>query len=256
MGKEKRTIETVAARIVMGIMVAFLLSVLVVAIAIKAGAADLYKMDHDIETVVYEVHADDSLLEKIYKGYNNGVYAAKNYVDAYSKELLFGRQKMVEAAVTYKHAIGWKMYAPGEYNSILYLEDGYLANANPKEDAESIQKIATKIKGLRDAAQEAGSTFLYMQTPGNIDKYGDFNINNVKDFANYNADLLLEDLQGYGIDCLDLRENIHARVADYHSLFFKADHHWRQPVALWATGELAAYMNDRYQTGLDRKSVV
>ena len=249
--KQKNIITKISTRIVICIMALFLLSIIGCAIAIKCGATDLFKMDHDIETQVYEVNQDDPFLQKIYKGYNNGIYATENYVDAYSKELLLGRHKMVEAAVTYKNLIGWKIFAPGEYNSILYLDDGYMANANGKESAEAIQKIATKIKGLKDTAEAAGSKFFYMQTPGNVDKFGDPKINNVKDFANYNADLLIEDLEGYGIECFDLRDNIHETFDDYHSLFFKTDHHWRQPVALWATSELSVYLNENYNLGFD-----
>lgn len=247
----KRSVETISTRIVIIIMVLFLLSVIACAIAVKCGATELFQMDHDIETIVYEIDEDDSLIEKTYKGYSNAVYAAENYVDAYSKELLLGRQKMVEAAVTFKNLMGWKIYAPGEYNSILYLEDGYLANANVKETPESIQKIATKIKGLKDTAEESGAEFFYMQTPGNINKYGDPKYNGIKDHANENADLLIEDLKNYGIECFDIRENIRDTFEDYHSLFFKTDHHWRQPVALWACGELTGYLNSHYGKSYD-----
>ncbi len=246
MEKKNSVFEKISAGIVIGIMIAFLLSIAGCAIAIKCGAADLFKMDHDIETKIYEVRKDDPFVTRLHKNYENSAYAARNYVEAYSNDLLPGRHRIVEAAVTCKKLIGWKLYAPGEYNSILYLDNGYLANANEKESAESIHKIATKIKGLKDAAEMAGAEFLYMQTPGNIDKYGDEGINNVKDHANGNADMLLSDLKGYGIDCLDLREDIHDTFEDYHSIFFKTDHHWRQPAALWATSRLAGYLNESY----------
>ncbi len=251
MQEKKGIFERIATRIVIVIMVLFLLSVIGVAIAVKCGATELFKMDHDIETEVYEINEKDPLFQKIYKGYNNGIYAAENYVEAYSKDLLLERHRMVEAAVTYKNLIGWRLYAPSEYTSILYLDDGYLANANTKESAESIQKIATKIKALKDCCEETGAEFFYMQTPGNVNKFGDEKINNVKDFANYNADLLIEDLRSYGIECFDLRDNIRDTFDDYHSLFFRTDHHWRQPVALWATGELSVYLNEHYQLGMD-----
>lgn len=251
MEKKKITFETIASRIVIGIMALFLLSVIAVSIAIHSGADSLFQMDHDIETTVHEIQPDDSPFETIYKGYSNAVYAAQNTAEAYSRDLLFGRTKMVEAAVRYKNLIGWKLYAPGEYNSILYLDDGYLANANAKESEESIQKIATKIKSLKDCAEESGARFLYMQTPGNIDKYGDPGINGVKDFANQNADLLLKDLTAYGIDCLDLRENIHETYSDYHSIFYRTDHHWKHSVAVWAAGELTSFLNTKYGYSFD-----
>ena len=244
--EQEGRVEKIITRVIIGILFAFLLSIIVVAILIKAGRTELFRMDHSIETKVYEIREEDNLLQRVSKGYGNAVYAAKNYTDAYSNDLLLGRRKIVETEVRYKNLIGFKIYAPGEYNSLLYLEDGYLASANPKESPEAIQKIATKIKGLSDTAKETGATFFYMQTPGNIDKYGDPEINQVQDFANYNADLLVEDLKAYGIDCLDIRDNMHVACDDYRSLFFRTDHHWRQPVALWATNELCQYMQEQY----------
>ncbi|MCQ2530195.1 MAG: DHHW family protein [Lachnospiraceae bacterium] len=245
MGKEGR-VEKIITRIILGIMVVFLLLILAVFIAIKSGATELFKMDRSIETKVYDIKAEDDAFAKIYKGYSNGIYAAKNYTEAYSNDLLLGRTALVENEVRYKNLIGWKLFAPTEYNSILYLDNGYLAGANKKESSETIGNIATKIKSLKDVSEEAGAKFFYLQTPGNIDKFGDEGINRVKDFANDNADALIADLKDYGIQCLDLRDNIEATFEDYHSLFFRTDHHWRQPVALWATNELCSYMEEQY----------
>lgn len=245
MDKEGK-VEKIITRIVIGICFLFMVLIIACAIAIKAGASSLFKMDHSIETRVYEVNADDDIFTKVYKGYNNAAYAVKNYTDAYSNDLLLGRTQIVENEVRYKHALGFTIFAPGEYNSLLYLDNGYLASANPKETKEDVQKIATKIKSLKDVAQESGAGFIYMQTPGNIDKFGDNGINQVKDFANYNADLLVEDLRGYGIECFDIRDNMHASFDDYRSLFFRTDHHWRQPIALWATNELCSVLNKNF----------
>lgn len=251
MKKHERIIEKISTRIVMIIMVLFLLTIIGVAIAIKAGADDLFQLDHDIETEIYPAVEGDSFFVKVYKGYNNAVYAAENYVDAYSKDLLPGRTKMVEGAVRWKNLIGWKLFAPGEYNSILYLDNGYLANANVKESPESIRKISSKIKGLKDYSEESGAEFLYLQTPGNVDKFGDEKINGIKDHANENADLLLDYLKGSGVTCLDLRDLIHEKIPDYHSLFFRTDHHWKQSSALWAAGELSEYLNQNYGKNYD-----
>lgn len=232
-------------------MFGFMVSIIVCAIAIGTGNKKLAKMDHDIETKIYDIDFHDSFIEKLYKGYNNGVYAAENYVKAYSNDLLLGRRKIVENEVRYKDLIGWKIFAPTEYNSLLYLDNGYLAGANKKETPEVIHSIASKIKSLKDTAEESGAIFFYMQTPGNINKYGDPEINNIKDYANYNADRLLVDLRNYEIPCLDLRENIEATFEDYHSLFFRNDHHWRQPVSLWATNEMCKYMEEKYALPYD-----
>lgn len=244
--KEENKFHKVMTRIVIAIMIAFLVSIIVVFIAIKLGAKDLYTMDHGIETKVYELSEEDNVLSDLYKKYNNTIYAGQNYVNAYSNDLLFGRTVMVENASRYKKLIDWKLYAPSEYNSILYLDDGHLASANPKEKKEDIQKIATKINSLKNSAVKAGSQFVYIQSIGNIDKYGDKKINNVKDFANYNADILLEDLNKYGIDCMDLREAAHEEIDNFHDLFYITDHHWKVESALWGTKKIAGYLNQNY----------
>lgn len=249
--KNENKFHKVMTRIVIGIMIAFLISVIACFAAIRLGAKELFQMDHDIETKVYEINDDDTLIEKIYKGYSNGVYAGKNYTDAYSNDLLLARTAFVENAVRYKNMIGWKIYAPGEYNSILYLDNGYLASANEKESKESIQKIATKINSLKEASEKEGAKFLYIQTPGNLDKYADEGLNEVKDFANCNTDLLINDLQSMSITCYDLREDVHNENKDFHSLFYKTDHHWKQESALWATSRIAEYLNSNYGYGLN-----
>lgn len=247
-------VEKIITRIVIGICFLFLALIIFCAIAIKAGVSSLNVLDHSIDTKVYEVNPEDNVFSKIYKGYNNGVYAAKNYTDAYSNDLLIGRTKIVENEVRYKRDLmGFKIYAPSEYNSLLYLEDGYLASANPKETKESIQKIATKINGLKDVVEGTGADFIYIQTPGNIDKFGDKDINQIKDYANYNADLLVDDLRAYGIHCFDIRDDIHESFDIYRCLFFRNDHHWKQPVALWATSEISKELNKDFGFKYDDK---
>ena len=85
MEKKKITFETIATRIVIGIMALFLVSVIAVFVAIRFGADSLFQMDHDIETTVHEIEPDDSPVEKLYKGYSNAVYAAENTAEAYRK---------------------------------------------------------------------------------------------------------------------------------------------------------------------------
>ncbi|MCF0143476.1 MAG: hypothetical protein HUJ75_08885, partial [Parasporobacterium sp.] len=247
-------------------MIVFALSVLGVFIAIKCGAEDLWKMDHDIQTVAQEPADDDTLADTVSKNYINGIYGFKNYMNAYTNELLLGRTTLAEAGAGYKKVIGFKVYAPGEYDSILYLDNGYLASANGSENPEDIGAIATKIKKLKETSEAAGAQFVYFQTPGNIDKFGDKDINNKLDFANANADMLIADLKSYGIEVLDYRDVIRERelassqmitaeekYENYHSIFYKTDHHWRIESAFEATRWLEGQLTDRYSIALNKE---
>ena len=76
--QQEGKVEKIITRIIIGILFAFLISIIAVAIAIKAGKTELFRMDHSIETKVYEIGQEDNFLQRISKGYSNAVFAAKN----------------------------------------------------------------------------------------------------------------------------------------------------------------------------------
>ncbi|MGN1201664.1 MAG: DHHW family protein, partial [Eubacterium sp.] len=71
------------------------------------------------------------------------------------------------------------------------------------------------------------------------------------DFANDNADELLNGLSGRNIGVLDLRENIHQAGLNHHELFYVTDHHWKAETGLWAAGEISNYLNEQYDLGIE-----
>ena len=113
--------------------------------------------------------------------------------------------------------------------------DGVWSFVYPKADTRE------KVFSLADLAQtveQSGAKFLYVQAPFKVDPYGDFAVNGRFDFTNKNCDKFLQQLNGQGIETLDLRQNLHqwaqAEQISYHDFFFRTDHHWKPQTALRA----------------------
>ena len=68
---------------------------------------------------------------------------------------------------------------------------------------------------------------------------------------NRNMDLFLERISLEGIEYLDLRENIREQGLDSMTMFYKGDHHWNVPAALWASRETAEKLNESFGYDID-----
>ena len=120
------------------------------------------------------------------------------------------------------------------------LNDGYYIFAfnriNMTERADSVAEFAR-------FAKENGAGFCYVNVLAKTNKFADSEVRGI-DYANDNADELLEKLQERGVDTLDLREYAKGfSPSKYHALFFRTDHHWLPTTGMWAAGILADKLN-------------
>lgn len=156
----------------------------------------------------------------------------KNISEWTGKHLL-GYYKLAETGRAYEDDIGWQLISPVQ--EIAPLGDGVWSFVYPKADTRE------KVFSLADLAQtveQSGAKFLYVQAPFKVDPYGDFAVNGRFDFTNKNCDEFLQQLNGQGIETLDLRQDLHqwaqAEQISYHDFFFRTDHHWKPQTALRA----------------------
>lgn len=63
-------------------------------------------------------------------------------------------------------------------------------------------------------------------------------------YSNRNADKLIARLREEDIPVIDLREEIVKENKDIKDVFYRTDHHWTTPSALWATGIIAEGLNE------------
>ena len=73
----------------------------------------------------------------------------------------------------------------------------------------------------------------------------------VESYSNRNMDLFLHRIREAGINALDLRDIIIKEKINISYLFYRTDHHWTVPAALWATGKIAQALNEYCGYGID-----
>ncbi|MDO4219415.1 MAG: DHHW family protein [Synergistaceae bacterium] len=161
----------------------------------------------------------------------------------YASESLAFYKKIIEAANIYVKAIGWNFVSFKEYNGTVKLADEYLTSYCAKKN---VTDQFNAIRELNDYCKNNKIDFLYVQTPSKISQYDDKDMSGFVDFANQNANELLQRLRATSIDTFDIREAIHKAGFNNHSLFYRTDHHWRTTTGIWAAQQILKYCCDKY----------
>ena len=165
----------------------------------------------------------------------------KERLQRYVTENLLGYHKIVETAKKYEDALCWNMVSVFDYNAVIKLKDGYLTSYTMSLD---IMHDAEAVKELSDFCEERGIDFMYINFPAKICKSEDKEISGVLDFANQNADKLLDMLKEAGVKNYDFRKNLHEAGMKHHESFYVTDHHWKAETGLWAAGEILKILRD------------
>jgi hypothetical protein len=134
-------------------------------------------------------------------------------------------------------------------NNVYKLSNGHLTTIAQQQD--SLLEYAGNMKALYDFLDEKGIDLLYVQAPHKNSKFEDLLPPGVIDYTNANADEFLKLITQEGIDNIDLRQAIQDEGLDHYGMFFKTDHHWTPEAGLWASGEIAAYLNTHYGFDFD-----
>lgn len=179
---------------------------------------------------------DSRLLNSKVNKFINKVDSTEGKIEEFTSDILVGYRQFVEMAKRYERMIGWNISVYSDYNSVIELDDGYLAVFSEKID---VNPLARSVEMLNSYCQQKGVSFIYVQAPSKISENIDSNISGKLDFSNQNADELIKLLTDSGISVLDLREEINNENLNHHELFYKTDNHWKAETGLWATGVLA-----------------
>lgn len=167
----------------------------------------------------------------------------KTKINDFTTAYLPGYDSFVYLSNKYKNAIGWNFASYSEYNGILELNDGYLSSITEKRN---VNNAAQEVISLSNACEEMGVEFTYVLAPEKLCTVEDTDYSGSVDYSNQNADEFLLLLASEGIECLDLRENIHAQGLNHHSMYFRTDHHWIPETGLWAACEILFNVSDCY----------
>ena len=138
----------------------------------------------------------------------------------------------------------------GHFNGVTFLTDGRLM-LDTLENRPFLYERADAILELRNYLNDEGIPFLYVRVPNKIQDNTllpvAFSDNNII----ANADFLFNMLDEYGVDTIDLRDEMIKDDIDFTSAFFQGDHHWTADTALWAFGKIANFANREYGFQID-----
>lgn len=165
-------------------------------------------------------------------GVNENVFARTSYIN------LFG----LSSKLLNKHYI----IDTNATNSVVKDNNGHLQFiCFPVDTKPYVDQIAE----VKEVLDETGTPLVYVQTPLKvIEDYVEMPTG-ITDYANTNTDTFMKQLEGAGINTIDLRENMNSEDLDYSSMFYNTDHHWTTQTAFWAVGEVVNYLKE--STGID-----
>lgn len=161
----------------------------------------------------------------------------------------FKYYELVECGRYVENCAGWDIVSPHE--KIVEIEDGYYVDLDDTE--YDFREHIHSIKDFQNFVKSNGSQFLYIQVPVNINKYGDGELNGIKDIKNRNIDNFLQELGDEGVPYMDLRSELHKVIPneDYHNLFFRTDSHWTQEAGFTVANIVARKINNEYGIQVD-----
>ena len=128
-------------------------------------------------------------------------------------------------------------------------DDNYIVSASEKTTGD--YEFA-ELTDFRDFLESNGINLLYVNKPT---KYLDDslfrNSFGIETYSNRNMDSFIQRIREAGIPAIDLRENIMEEGLNISDMFYRTDHHWTVPAALWATGIIAKALNDNCGYDID-----
>lgn len=137
-----------------------------------------------------------------------------------------------------------------ESTDVVRLKNGYLNNAGIV--AYDYDQLKAGVGSFRDYVEkELGVPYLYVQAPCKLCALDDQLPMQGMSNENAQTDMLLQWLDEWGVDALDLRQKLHDDGMDHYGSFYVTDHHWTLDTGLWAARTMAEDLNERYGLGMD-----
>ena len=163
-------------------------------------------------------------------------------INAWCKDHLVFYRGFVEAGRSMDKVLAWDVINPDM--NVYKLQDGYLTYCYKKMNMEEHVRSVADFEAF---IRQQGGKLLYVQSPGKSNPFGDKELERI-DYANKNADMLLQGLREHGIAVFDLRQEMYKDMGNegWHRAFFRTDHHWQPSTALWAAEKLARKLHVDY----------
>lgn len=171
-----------------------------------------------------------------------------------SKEII-GYEKFAELSYIYDKMIMYTLSSNNSIDTRINI-DGYWCKINPIPIYANTKKDI--LKKFKEYLQEKNINLLYVQAPSKIENNIESNLKIYQSYGNRNANNVIDEINkdiDRKIDYIDLRQKVKHTGKDYLNLFFKTDHHWKPETGVWATGEIADYLNKHFNYRINKELI-
>ena len=182
------------------------------------------------EKTQYERMAE--LINKSETILNDNIAQKNNYVDFYGLVQKIFQKEYVEDN-------------NDKTRNVVKTKDDMLTFIQKKEDMEI---RAGNIISFQKQLEEEKINFMYIQAPYKVREEKDLPIG-VIDYANENANVLVDKLQNANIDTVDLRN--YFKDMDIKEEYFITDHHWKIQTGFKAANYISEILNKKYNFQID-----
>lgn len=157
------------------------------------------------------------------------------------------KQKMIEFNSTLAKRLNMREIYKN--NGGIVLKNGYIVGIYPYTSTDYEIRQISEFKSYLD---EKGVQLLYVNEPTKyIDDCVIVDDLGLATYINNNADRFLNGLDEYGIQYIDLRDNIRDEQLDSFNLFYKTDHHWTTKAGKMAAEAIARELNTDFEYNID-----
>lgn len=164
---------------------------------------------------------------------NEAIYQKSSYIDTYGLVQRVLQKRYIEDS-------------NDKSREVYRTQDKMLTFIQKEEDME---KRANDISDFQKRLKEVGIPVMYVQAPYKVKSESELPIG-VIDYANKNADKLLENLNQKGVDTIDFREIF--KEMDIKEEYFVTDHHWKITTAFEAVNNIAEVLNKKYGFNIEQ----
>lgn len=183
------------------------------------------------------------------QAYQRKIHEKAQKFEDWTNRKFFSRMCFVEGLQAYHAVVGWNIAVNSDLSGAVQIPELGAWNFVKKTDVAS--PISSTVE-FASFCRDRGIGFLFVLVPPKIPRTSIYATGPCPlDFSNADGDAYLAGLQSHGVSCLDLRPALDSLEQPYSELFYKADHHWKPEVAIYAADQISRQLNERFGYSID-----
>jgi hypothetical protein len=144
-----------------------------------------------------------------------------------------------------KELYGWanKFLSPSELDRVVKDEDGFLMPM--QYTGYNTAHAAGKLAELRDVCVDNNVGFAYVSYPSKSDSSDRTGLYGIDSNVDEKRADFLKELDEYGVEVLNIRNQLESQGLNRKDVFYKTDHHWNTKSGLFAARSITQFLCDK-----------